>query len=148
MHVAFLPSGRPRLARAAAGASGGDEKDEPVLLRGMHALIAPAKREGRRNVITLPDSWADDGTIMKDLSAKLGLLAPHKVQTRAEIPAKAKASNATWWDDCRGYVAIGFDPTKVNVPPRSFTSLRNPRHKGMIGSNDSPLSAGPAQATV
>ena len=40
---------------------------------GMSALIAAAKQEGTLNVITLPDNWANYGTIMKDFSKKYGI---------------------------------------------------------------------------
>src|ERR1700752_3115823 len=40
---------------------------------GMDALIAAAKKEGHLNVITLPDDWANYGTIMKDFTAKYGI---------------------------------------------------------------------------
>jgi putative spermidine/putrescine transport system substrate-binding protein len=39
----------------------------------MNALIAAAKKEGHLNVITLPDNWANYGTIMKDFTAKYGI---------------------------------------------------------------------------
>jgi putative spermidine/putrescine transport system substrate-binding protein len=37
---------------------------------GMSGLIAAAKKEGTLNVITLPDDWANYGTIIKDFSKK------------------------------------------------------------------------------
>jgi putative spermidine/putrescine transport system substrate-binding protein len=37
---------------------------------GMSGLIAAAKKEGTLNVITLPDNWANYGTIIKDFSKK------------------------------------------------------------------------------
>ena len=40
---------------------------------GMNALVAAAKHEGHLNVITLPDNWANYGTIMKDFTAKYGI---------------------------------------------------------------------------
>src|SRR5246127_2577369 len=40
---------------------------------GMDALIAAAKKEGHLNVITLPNDWANYGTIMKDFTAKYGI---------------------------------------------------------------------------
>jgi putative spermidine/putrescine transport system substrate-binding protein len=39
----------------------------------MTALVAEAKKEGQLNVITLPDNWANYGTIMKDFKAKYGI---------------------------------------------------------------------------
>jgi putative spermidine/putrescine transport system substrate-binding protein len=40
---------------------------------GMSALVAAAKAEGKLNVITLPDNWANYGTIMKDFTAEYGI---------------------------------------------------------------------------
>jgi hypothetical protein len=40
---------------------------------GMSGLVAAAKKEGVLNVITLPDNWANYGTIMKDFTAKYGI---------------------------------------------------------------------------
>jgi putative spermidine/putrescine transport system substrate-binding protein len=40
---------------------------------GMAALIKAAKAEGHLNVITLPDDWANYGTIMKDFTKKYGI---------------------------------------------------------------------------
>ena len=37
---------------------------------GQAALVAAAEKEGHLNVITLPDNWANYGTIMKDFKAK------------------------------------------------------------------------------
>jgi putative spermidine/putrescine transport system substrate-binding protein len=90
----------------------------------------------------------DMGTAFAVASDKLGLLAPYKVATYAQIPAAGKATDASWYDDYGGYVAIGYDPSKVKVAPTSFKSLLNPAYKGMVGINGSPLSAGAAQAAV
>ncbi len=54
----------------------------------------------------------DLGTSFAINAAKDGLLAPYKVQSWANIPSTAKASNAAWWDDYGGYVAIGYNPAK------------------------------------
>jgi putative spermidine/putrescine transport system substrate-binding protein len=40
---------------------------------GMNALIAAAKKEGTLNVIALPPTWANYGTILKDFSQKYGI---------------------------------------------------------------------------
>ena len=40
---------------------------------GMSGLVKAAKAEGQLNVITLPDDWANYGTIMKDFTAKYGI---------------------------------------------------------------------------
>jgi putative spermidine/putrescine transport system substrate-binding protein len=40
---------------------------------GMNALIAAAKKEGTLNVITLPPTWANYGTIISDFTKKYGI---------------------------------------------------------------------------
>jgi len=40
---------------------------------GMNALVAAAKKEGTLNVIALPPTWANYGTIIKDFSQKYGI---------------------------------------------------------------------------
>jgi len=40
---------------------------------GVSGLVKTAKAEGQLNVITLPDDWANYGTIMKDFTAKYGI---------------------------------------------------------------------------
>jgi putative spermidine/putrescine transport system substrate-binding protein len=40
---------------------------------GMAGLIAAAKKEGQLNVIALPSTWANYGTLMKDFTAKYGI---------------------------------------------------------------------------
>ena len=40
---------------------------------GMNALVAAAKKEGTLNVIALPPTWANYGTIIKDFTAKYGI---------------------------------------------------------------------------
>ena len=39
----------------------------------MSALVAAAKKEGKLNMITLPDNWANYGAIMKEFTAKYGI---------------------------------------------------------------------------
>ncbi len=40
---------------------------------GMNTLVAAAKKEGTLNVIALPPTWANYGTIIKDFTAKYGI---------------------------------------------------------------------------
>ena len=44
-----------------------------------------------------------------------GLLAPYKVATWDNIPDNAKASDGTWYSDYGGYVAIGYDSSKITT---------------------------------
>ena len=161
---------------------------------GMDALIAAAKKEGQLNVITLPDDWANYGTIMKDFTAKYGIKitdanpdgtsqdelnaiqqtkgqsrapdvvdvgtafaatgqtagdwANYEVSSWSDIPATSKDPNGAYYADYGGYVAIGYDASKVKTPPTSFKSLLNPEYKNMIALNGSPTQAGAAFAGV
>ena len=90
----------------------------------------------------------DVGTPFAVEGATDHLWAPYKVATWSSIPANAKDANGTWYADYGGYVAIGYDPAKVKVPPTSFASLTNPAYKNMIGLNNSPTTAGAAFAAV
>ena len=76
------------------------------------------------------------------------LLAPYKVASWGQIAANAKAPDATWYDDYGGYVAIGYDPARVKVPPTSFADLSKPMYKNMVALNGSPTEAGAAFAGV
>jgi putative spermidine/putrescine transport system substrate-binding protein len=90
----------------------------------------------------------DVGTPFAVEGATDGLWAPYQVQTWSNIPANAKDANGDWYADYGGYVAIGYDPSKVKVAPTSFASLTNPAYKNMIGLNNSPTTAGAAFAAV
>src|SRR5580700_10805599 len=68
----------------------------------------------------------DVGTPFAVEGATDGLWAPYEVQTWSNIPANAKDANGDWYADYGGYVAIGYDPSKVKVAPTSFASLTNP----------------------
>ena len=161
---------------------------------GMNGLIAAAKKEGQLNVITLPDNWANYGTIMKEFTAKYGIkitdanpegssqdelnavkqlkgqstapdvltsaarsppaasrpatTAPYEVQTWTDIPASAKASDGSYYADYGGYVAIGYDPSKVPVAPTSFKSLLTGSYKNEVAINGNPTQTGAAFAAV
>jgi putative spermidine/putrescine transport system substrate-binding protein len=90
----------------------------------------------------------DVGTAFAVEGASDKLWAPYKVQSWGNIPANAKDGNGDWYADYGGYVAIGYDPARVKVPPTSFASLTNPAYKNMIGLNNSPTTAGAAFAAV
>lgn len=76
------------------------------------------------------------------------LLAPYKVATWSKIPASARATDATWFDDYGGYIAIGYDPKQVKVPPTSLADLEKPIYKNMVAINGNPTQAGAAFAAV
>jgi putative spermidine/putrescine transport system substrate-binding protein len=84
--VAAVAAAVAALALAACGSGGGSsssasaasEKDFSKVASvadagGMDALVAAAKAEGQLNVITLPNNWANYGTIMKTFTDKYGI---------------------------------------------------------------------------
>ena len=77
-----------------------------------------------------------------------GLWAPYKVANWNDIPAAAKASNGDYYADYGGYVAIGYDPSKVKTPPTSFKSLLNPIYKNQVAIDGDPAQTGSAFAAV
>jgi putative spermidine/putrescine transport system substrate-binding protein len=90
----------------------------------------------------------DMGTAFAIKADQMGLLTPYKVASWNDIPASAKASDATWYGDYGGYVAIGYNPAKVKVPPTSFKSLLNPIYKNEIAINNNPTEASAAFCAV
>jgi putative spermidine/putrescine transport system substrate-binding protein len=59
-----------------SGASSGNDFAKVASVQdagGMDALVAAAKAEGQLNVITLPNNWANYGTIMKTFTDKYGI---------------------------------------------------------------------------
>ncbi len=90
----------------------------------------------------------DVGTAFAVEGATDHLWAPYEVQTWSDIPANAKDANGDYYADYGGYVAIGYDPSKVKVAPTSFASLTNPAYKNMVALNNSPTTAGAAFAAV
>jgi putative spermidine/putrescine transport system substrate-binding protein len=81
-------------------------------------------------------------------AAKQNLLAPYKVASFAQIPDNAKAPDGTWFSDYGGYVAIGYDPARVPVPPTSFADLLKPNYKNQVGINGDPTQASAAFSAV
>jgi putative spermidine/putrescine transport system substrate-binding protein len=72
------------------------------------------------------------------------LLSPYEVASWTDIPASSKATDSTWYADYGGYVAIGYDPSKVKTPPTSFASLLNPAYKHQVAINNNPTEAAAA----
>ena len=90
----------------------------------------------------------DMGTAFAIKADQEGLLAPYKVATWSAIPANSKASDATWFDDYGGYVAIGYDSAKVKTPPTSFKDLLKPVYKNQVAINGNPTQASAAFSAV
>ena len=109
--------------------------------------IQAIQTEGKKGQKRAPDV-VDVGTSFAVEGQNDGLWAPYKVQTWNDIPANAKDPNGGYYADYGGYVAIGYDPSRVKIPPTSFASLTNPAYKHMIGLNNSPTTAGAAFAAV
>ena len=70
--------------------------------------------------------------------------APYEVASWSDIPAAAKAANGDYYADYGGYVAIGYDTTKVKVAPTSFKSLLNPIYKNQVAIDGNPAETGSA----
>ena len=90
----------------------------------------------------------DMGTAFAIKGDQEGVLAPYKVASWDNIPASAKASDGTWYGDYGGYVAIGYNPAKVKVPPTSFKDLLKPIYKNQIAINNNPTEASAAFCAV
>jgi putative spermidine/putrescine transport system substrate-binding protein len=104
--------------------------------------IARTKGQGRA-----PDV-VDVGTAFAAQGQTAGDWAPYQVQTWSDIPADSKDPNGDYYADYGGYVAIGYDSSKVKTAPVSFKSLLSPAYKNMVALNGSPLQAGAAFAGV
>jgi putative spermidine/putrescine transport system substrate-binding protein len=96
---------------------------------------------------TAPDVVDVGGSFAAEGQQK-GLWAPYEVQTWSNIPTAAKASNGDYYADYGGYVAIGYDPSKVKVAPTSFKSLLTGSYKNQVAIDGSPAQTGSAFAAV
>ncbi len=90
----------------------------------------------------------DMGTAFAVKADQEGLLAPYRVATWTDIPASSKAADATYYADYGGYVAIGYNSSKVTTPPTSFADLLKPEYKNEVAINGNPTQAGAAFAAV
>jgi putative spermidine/putrescine transport system substrate-binding protein len=90
----------------------------------------------------------DVGTAFGVKGDQEGLLAPYKVATWNDIPADAKAADATYYADYGGYVAIGYNSATVKTPPTSFADLLKPIYKNMVAINGNPTQASAAFSAV
>jgi putative spermidine/putrescine transport system substrate-binding protein len=90
----------------------------------------------------------DMGTAFAVKADQQGLLAPYKVASWSKIPANSKATDATYYADYGGYVAIGYNSAKVTDPPTSLADLEKPEYKNEVAINGNPTQAGAAFAAV
>jgi putative spermidine/putrescine transport system substrate-binding protein len=104
--------------------------------------IAQTKGQSRApDVVDVGTSFAAKGEQLDDW-------APYEVSTWSDIPASEKASDGDYYGDYGGYVAIGYDSSKVKNPPTSLKDLLNPEYKNMVGINGSPTEASAAFSAV
>jgi putative spermidine/putrescine transport system substrate-binding protein len=104
--------------------------------------IQQTKGQGRA-----PDV-VDVGTAFAAKGQTAGDWAPYQVATWNDIPASSKEATGLYYADYGGYVAIGYDASKVKNPPTSFKSLLSPQYKNMVALNGSPTQAAAAFAGV
>jgi putative spermidine/putrescine transport system substrate-binding protein len=90
----------------------------------------------------------DMGTAFAVKADADGLLAPYKVSSWSDIPSDSKATDATYYADYGGYVAIGYNSAKVTDPPTSLKDLEKPEYKNEVAINGNPTQAGAAFAAV
>jgi putative spermidine/putrescine transport system substrate-binding protein len=93
------------------------------------------------DVVDVGGSFAITGT-------QAGDFAPYQVATWNDIPAAAKESTGAYYADYGGYVAIGYDSSKVKVPPTSFKSLLAGSYKNQVAIDGNPTQTGSAFAAV
>ena len=90
----------------------------------------------------------DVGTAFAAKGQTAGDWAPYEVQSWSDIPANQKDPDGNYYADYGGYVAIGYDTSRVKTPPTSFKSLLTGPYKNMVALNGSPTQAGAAFAGV
>jgi len=79
--------------------------------------------------------------------ANTAMFAPYQVQTWDDIPAQFKDANGAWVNDYGGYMAIGYDSSKV-PDVTSVNDLLKPAYKGAVALNGDPTQAGAAFSGV
>ena len=65
----------------------------------------------------------DVGSSFAVSGAAAGDCAPYQVANWSDIPAAAKEASGDYYADYGGYVAIGYDSSKIKTPPTTFKSL-------------------------
>jgi putative spermidine/putrescine transport system substrate-binding protein len=75
------------------------------------------------------------------------LFAPYKVAGWKDIPANLKDARGRYTGDYGGYMAIGYDSSKV-PEPKSLNDLLKPAYKSKVALNGDPTQAGAAFAGV
>ena len=75
------------------------------------------------------------------------LFAPYKVASWADIPDNLKESSGTIYNDYSGYMAIGYDSSKVPAIT-SLDDLLKPAYKGKVALSGDPTGSGEAENSV
>jgi putative spermidine/putrescine transport system substrate-binding protein len=75
--------------------------------------------------------------------ANTSLFAPYQVSTWKDIPDAQKEPTGLWFQDYGGYMAIGYDSTKV-PDPTSVADLLKPAYKSKVALNGDPTQANAA----
>jgi putative spermidine/putrescine transport system substrate-binding protein len=96
---------------------------------------------------TAPDV-VDVGGSFAATGKQAGDWAPYEVSTWSSIPAAAKDPSGDYYADYGGYVAIGYDSSKVKVAPTSFKSLLTGSYKNEVAIDGNPTQTGSAFAAV
>ena len=96
---------------------------------------------------TAPDV-VDVGTPFALTGETDGDWAPYQVATWSQIPAAAKAANGDYYGDYGGYIAIGYDSSKIKTPPTSFKSLLTGSYKNEVAIDGNPTQTQSAFAAV
>jgi putative spermidine/putrescine transport system substrate-binding protein len=84
---------------------------------------------------------------MVDALANTSLFAPYEVQTWADIPNSQKEASGLWAQDYGGYMAIGYDSSKVPAIT-SLQDLLGPTFKGKVALKGDPTLAPVALESV
>jgi putative spermidine/putrescine transport system substrate-binding protein len=90
----------------------------------------------------------DVGSSFAVSGAAAGDYAPYEVATWNDIPAAAKEASGDYYADYGGYVAIGYDTTKIKNPPTTFKSLLTGSYKNEVAIDGNPNQTGSAFAAV
>jgi putative spermidine/putrescine transport system substrate-binding protein len=90
----------------------------------------------------------DVGNSFAITGKQAGDWAPYEVSSWSNIPAAAKDPSGAYYADYGGYVAIGYDPSKVKVAPTSFKSLLTGSYKNQVAIDGNPTQTGSAFAAV
>src|SRR5579862_813340 len=80
----------------------------------------------------------DVGSSFAVSGAAAGDYAPYEVATWNDIPAAAKESTGLYYADYGGYVAIGYDSSKIKTPPTTFKSLLTGSYKNEVAIDGNP----------